>query len=234
MACVLNLKPLQEYIYTDLTDQGVVMFPPAISQLVSRSKCFQAHIFGEIMVPETRVIANRRDLITAMDDYSQKGIGRIITKRDRADCGLGINRWADCEDLFNHIAFNPDPAWPFVLQPFIPGATDIRVIWIGNHHREAYWRKNTAGFRNNLHFGGRSGAHKLTKRELTICRRAMDRGKFPYAHIDILKTGEGGLYLSEISLFGGTKGATIDSAQCARMKRIVEEEFLDSFADKKK
>ena len=229
VSCVLNLKPFEEFIFTDLVDRGVLLFPSAISQIASRSKCFQAHLLGDLMVPGTRVINGKADLIRAMDDYLQEGTGPVITKKDRADCGLGINKWRDCEDLFNNVSLSSNPPWPFVLQPFIPDATDIRVVWVGSHHREAYWRKNRAGFRNNLHFGGESGPFELSDREAEICQKAMDRAKFPFAHMDLLMTENGEVFLSEISLFGGTKGAKIDSVECSRLKKLVEEEFLDQF-----
>ena len=37
----------------------------------------------------------------------------------------------------------------------------------------------------------------------------MKRGKFPYAHIDLLTTEDGHNYLSEIALNGGMKGSRI-------------------------
>ncbi len=180
------------------------------------------------MVPDTRVLADRKDLVKTMNEYAHKGVGQIITKRDRADCGLGINVWRDCEELFNHITFSNHSPWPIVVQPFIPDAIDIRVIWIGNRHMEAYWRKNTASFRNNLHFGGKSGRYELDKKEQDLCKEVMSRGEFPYAHIDLLKTPGGEVYLSEVSLFGGTKGASINSVKCSMLKKEVEEDFLDS------
>jgi len=229
VSCVLNLKPFEEFIFTDLVDRGVILFPSAISQIASRSKCFQAHLLGDLMAPGTRVINGKTDLVRAMDEYLQKGTRPVITKRDRADCGLGINKWRDCEDLFNSVSLSSNPPWPFVLQPFIPAATDLRIVWIGSHHREAYWRKNRAGFRNNLHFGGESGPFELSDREVEICQRAMERAKFPFAHMDLLMTENGEVFLSEISLFGGTKGAKIDSVECSRLKKLIEEEFLGQF-----
>ena len=58
----------------------------------------------------------------------------------------------------------------------------------------------------------------------------MERAKFPYAHIDLLLEENGEVFLSEISLFGGTKGAKIDSRECSRLKKQVEEEFLEEVA----
>jgi len=229
VVCTLNIKPFEEYIFTELIDRGVILFPSALSQLATRSKCFQARIFVKFMIPYTKVITDKKDLVMAMDEYSKRHIKPVITKLDRANCGLGINKWTDCESLFNHVTFSTRPLWPFVLQPFIKDALDIRVICIGDKHLEAYWRKNSSGFRNNLHFGGKSGPYKLSKNEMAFCKRVMERGKFPYAHIDLIKNQEGEIYLSEISLFGGTKGAKIDSLTCSRLRRRIEEDFLKTF-----
>jgi len=228
VACILNIKPFEEYLFAELVDRGVILFPPVLSQLATRSKCFQARIFVDFMIPDTRVITGRKDLVLAMNEYSKKGIGPVITKLDRADCGLGINRWTDCEELFNHVTFSTKPLWPLVLQPFVEDALDIRVVWMGEKYSEAYWRKNSCGFRNNLHFGGKSGPYELNKKEMTFCKAVMERGKFPYAHIDLLKDPEGRIYLSEISLFGGTKGARIDSFTCSKLRKQVEEDFLNT------
>ncbi len=231
MACMLNLKPFEEYIFTDLADRGVILLPSGVAQLASRSKCFQAYLMAELMVPHTRIIRGKKDLVLAIEEYARQGIGPVITKQDRSDCGLGINRWNSCEELFNHVVFSSSPPWPFVLQPFIPDATDIRVVWIGDKYLEAYWRKNSNGFRNNLHFGGESGGYELSPFERELCIKAMERGRFPYAHIDLLKDKGGRVFLSEISLNGGTKGASIDSATCSRLKRELEEELLRPIMD---
>ncbi|NPA95503.1 MAG: hypothetical protein GXO58_08775 [Thermodesulfobacteria bacterium] len=234
VACMLNLKPFEEYVFTDLAHKGVTLVPSALAQLASRSKCFQAYLMADLMVPHTKIIRGKRDLVMAIEEYSRLGIGPVITKQDRSDCGLGINRWNSCEELFNQVVFSDSPPWPFVMQPFIPDSLDIRVVWIGNKHLEAYWRRNPFSFRNNLHFGGETGRHELDDTERQLCSRAMEQGAFPYAHIDLLKESSGKVYLSEISLNGGTKGATIDSAKCARLKRELEEEIVESLLTENK
>ncbi len=230
VACVLGMKPFEEALLLDLRERDIIIFPSAISQIASRSKCLQARLFSPFMVPNTKVVSSRAELVHVMDEYARLGVGRIITKKDRADCGLGINLWQDFEELFNHVSFSPVEPWPLVIQPFIQDATDIRIIWIGDIYREAYWRKSEHGFRNNLHFGGKSGTYHLNEDETRLCSKVMKRGSFPYAHIDLLKTVDGTTYLSEISLFGGTKGAKIDSTTCAKLKEEVNLAFLESLS----
>ncbi len=226
VACVLNLAPNEDYLLLDMVERGVIVFPPAISQLSSRSKCCQATIFAQWMPPLTSVVRKKADLARVLEVYSDKGIDEVITKLDHSDCGLGICRWRSLDDVFNQVAFSQTPPYPFVIQPFLRNCTDIRIVWIGDIYREAYWRKNPRGFRNNLHFGGMSGDYQLGGEELRICSEVMMRGKYPYAHIDLLKTAEGGVYFSEISLFGGLKGAKISPKEAAEMKKAVEDSFI--------
>lgn len=227
VAAVLRLDKGEEWIFLDLCSRGVTLFPSATSQLLSRSKAFQAQVFSPWMVPDTFVITGRRRLLAAMERYCAAGVGKVVTKSDRGDCGLGIHKWRSVEEVFNH-ASGPSLQYPFVLQPFVEDALDVRVVVIGGY-LEAYWRKNPHSFRNNLHWGGESGRYELTSRQEALCREVMERGGFPYAHIDLLVTCEGETYLSEISLRGGLRGAAITAGEYAEKIRDVEESFVARF-----
>jgi ribosomal protein S6--L-glutamate ligase len=56
----------------------------------------------------------------------------------------------------------------------------------------------------------------------------MERGKFPYAHIDLLVTADGHSYLSEIALNGGLKGARIEREDLDAMKGNILEKMATS------
>ncbi len=224
----LNLKRCEEHLLLDLVERGVTLFPPALSQQLSRSKCMQAAVYESLMVPDTKVIKSRHELISYISRTALPQDRQYITKQDRLDCGLGINMWTSLEEIFNAASFG-GLEYPFVLQPYIADATDIRVIIIGDY-MEAYWRKSHASFRNNLHFGGRSGAIELDDTQMSICRKAMKRGKFPYAHIDLLVTDDGESFLSEISLRGGIRGARISPDQYKRLVTGIQKKFADDFA----
>ena len=226
VSCVLNLAPGEDYILLDLVQRGIHLVPSAISQLASRSKCCQAALLLRWMHPLTTVIRKKADLVRAVERYGKSGVHEVITKLDRSDCGLGICIWKDVEAVFSQVVFSTNPPYPFVLQPFLADCTDIRVIWIGDEYREAYWRKNPASFRNNLHFGGESGSYELAPEEEEMCRAVMMRGDFPYAHMDLLKTGEGEVFFSEISLFGGLKGALISDRKANAMKQALQEKLV--------
>lgn len=195
----------EEYLFLDLIERGVVLYPPALSQLSSRSKAMQVRLFAPLMLPHTHAIHDLHDLLAAMADLAAPR--RVVTKLDRRNGGLGIFLWNSVEEVYTQAALGLLP-FPFVLQPFYPDSRDIRVLILGDY-LEAYWRHNNGNFRHNLHFGGQSSVCALTAAQLEICQKAMARGKFPYAHLDLLVTPSGESYLSEINLRGGIRGARI-------------------------
>ena len=228
VACPLNVSVHEEYIFTDLIQRGIRLIPSALSQLLSRSKCFQARVFKKWMVPETTVVTGRRDLVQALHHYQRLGISKVVTKLDRSDCGLGICYWQDVEQLYSHVIMNNKSVWPFVLQPFVKNAVDIRVVRLGTLYLEAYERRNSMGFRNNVHFGGEASGYQLSSQEETFCKDVMERGDFPYAHIDLLKTSDGRTFFCEISLYGGLKGAQLSQAKC----NLIKKQIVDSLIQK--
>jgi len=221
----LNLKKTEEFTFIDLLERNIKIFPSALSQTLTRSKCFQATVFCRWMVPNTFIIRDKNDMPGLITYYSSRGISKIITKLDRKDCGMGINLWSSPEELNNNVIFG-NPVFPFVVQPFVPDSIDVRVI-ILDDYMESYWRKNQDNFRHNLAIGGKSGEFQLDKDQITICNEVMERGKFPYAHIDLLISGKKN-YLSEISLRGGIKGAKIKPDKYLEKIKKIEEDFKES------
>ena len=230
VACVLRDGQSLEHSMIDLLERGVVIFPSARSQMATRSKCFQVRLYGRWMVPNTKVISSKKDLVLAIKIYERAGIGPVITKLDRGDCGLGINKWSNIEELFSAINFTSSPPFPFVRQPFLDNALDIRVVWLGERYIEAYTRKNPHSFRNNMHFGGEDSPYELSHEEKALCKRFVEIGDFPFAHIDLLKVMEKKrIYISEISLFGGLKGAKISQKECNMEKERIIGDFIRQF-----
>ena len=225
----LNLKKCEETVFVDLVERGIRLMPPALSQQLSRSKCLQALIYSQYMPEGTTVVRCRHDLVKTIEHYGRLDARTVITKQDRLDCGLGVNLWNGIEEVFNACSFgNLD--FPFVIQPFIKGARDIRVILLGNYYMEAYWRENPWSFRNNLHFGGKSGPLTLSAEQEEMCRKIAERGKFPYAHIDLLLAPDGCCFMSEISLRGGIRGAAISPAAYREIIQRIHEDFLNTNA----
>ncbi|MGB9712026.1 MAG: ATP-grasp domain-containing protein [Dissulfurimicrobium sp.] len=221
---LLNIKPTEEVLFLDLVERGVILFPSALAQQLSRSKCLQAMIFKEWMVPHTFVARDRHDLVQGITFYGKQGVKSVVTKQNRLNCGLGIHIWSSIEDVYNQACFG-SLGYPFVVQPFVESVTDVRVVIIGDYV-EAYWRRNPYTLRNNLYFGGVSGEYRLTDEELSLCRRVMDRGKFPYAHIDLM-ISPAGVFLSEINLRGGLKGAKISTKEYHERIAALEMAFVD-------
>ncbi len=220
----IRLKESEEHFLLDLRERGLILFPSALSQVVSRSKAMQAHIFKGHMLPHTVSVHNRHDFLDVLNIYSEAGIERVVSKLDRKNAGLGINLWPSIEDLYNQASLGGMP-YPFVVQPYMQVCRDIRVVVLGEYV-EAYYRDNSSNFRNNLHCGGRFQACNLSRKQWEICRDVMGRGDFPYAHIDLMVTAEGETFFTEINLRGGIRGAVITSAKYQRRVQQIHEDFI--------
>lgn len=220
----IRVKPNEEYLLLDLVERGVILFPSALSQQVCRSKTTQVLLFKEFMLPHTLAIHDQHEMLEAVNVYHQHTINKIVTKLDRKDGGLGVHLWSTVEDAYNQASLGNLP-YPFVLQPYFEKCSDIRVILLDSYE-EAYQRENPYNFRNNLHCGGISTTCTLSKEQKSICMRVMERGKFPYAHIDLMITESGRTYLTEINLRGGIKGATISPEEYREKVERIHANFL--------
>jgi glutathione synthase/RimK-type ligase-like ATP-grasp enzyme len=226
ICCRLRLKPQEEHILLDLMERGVTLIPSATSQLASRSKAFQARIFHPMMVPGTLAIYDLHSLLGVISHYQKAAIERVVLKHDRKNGGLGIHLFKDPEDIFTLAANNVIP-FPFVLQPFIADSRDVRVIILGDYI-EAYQRINPDNFRNNLHCGGIAARWELSDDQIALCQKAMVRGAFPYAHIDLMLTDTA--YLTEINLRGGIRGAVISPQEYGRKIEDLHKDLLQKIS----
>lgn len=218
-------SPLKLSLLIDLLERGICCIPSPLSQCISKSKAMQALAFRDWMMPNTKVISRRLDLIEAINIYNQLSIGPVITKENHMHCGHGVRRWENIEALYNFAGFS-ESSFPFVLQPFLDNFTDIRVI-IVEDYIEAYIRYNPDNFRKNISSGGRRLPCDLAKEKEEFCRSAMSRGKFPYAHLDLLISEKGECYLSEINLTGGIKGARISRDELDQKKQLLLERLAN-------
>jgi ribosomal protein S6--L-glutamate ligase len=208
---------LRTALWIDLTARGVRILPSVTAQMVSASKAAQAFLFKPWMVPHTRLISRRKDLLDAVGQYARHRITAAVTKQEHLHCGHGVRRWNDLETMYSCLSLSEEH-YPFVLQPFVAAVADVRVIMVGDYC-EAYARHNPDGFRMNLAAGGRCQPHALTAAQRVLCQEAMDRAQMPYAHIDLILTETGGTYLSEINLNGGTAGARTARGELDQMKQ---------------
>ena len=215
---------LRAAMLIDLESRGVRLLPSATALMVNASKAAQALFLLPLMLPRTRVISRRKELLDALAEYSRESVARAVTKSDHQHCGHGIRRWDDLEMLYNCISMEKD-AYPFVLQPFMENFTDIRVIKVGDFC-EAYSRYNPHGFRMNLAAGGQSSPFELSEGQQQLCRTAMARCRMPYAHIDLMVTAQGDCHVSEIRLNGGIHGAGI----CRKDLEAIKSEHLEKLA----
>ena len=176
------------------------------------------------MIPGTAVIYDVHGLLGAISQYRRMKIEHIILKHDRKNGGLGVHLFKDTEDIFTLAANNVLP-FPFVLQPFIANNRDVRVIILGDYI-EAYQRTNPDNFRNNLHCGGSASPWVLSEEQRALCRTAMIRGGFPYAHIDLMMTDDG-TYLTEINLRGGIRGAALTPQTYCRKVEDLHQDLIE-------
>ncbi|MFZ0611239.1 MAG: hypothetical protein WAM73_03285 [Desulfobacterales bacterium] len=209
----------------DLLERGVHCLPAPLAQALNASKAAQADILHQWMLPLTRVIRRRADLIAAIGAYNGQGVGAVVTKEDRLHCGHGVRYWENIELLYSLTALN-QAAFPFVLQPYLPVFSDVRVIIVGDFI-EAYLRCNPNNFRKNLAVGGASRPVAIDADQQLFCRSAMKRARFPYAHLDLQLLENNRCYLAELALEGGIKGARIDRRELSRMKaELLENQAL--------
>jgi len=206
----------KHFMMIDLMSRGVSCFPSPLSQVLNGSKIAQSIILRNYLNPHTTAIFRRADLMTALIEYNRLGIDSVVTKSDKQHCGHGVSKWENMETLYSFISHTKD-AYPFILQPFLEHFTDVRVIIAGDYI-EAYERKNPHNFRQNMATGGTSLPHTMDSEKEEFCRRIMERGSFPYAHIDLQILDSGDFYLSEISLNGGIKGARIHRKALDQLK----------------
>ena len=219
----LALRPGEEIKLLDLMDRGVACFPAALAQYLSRSKAAQAEVLGEFMVPGTFVAYVLADLAAQFSNFSSQGGSPVVTKRDRANLGLGVSLWPSLEVLYS-LAALPGIPYPLVVQPLVPEARDLRVVVLGDY-LEAYERLNPHSFRKNLFQGGSARPFTLTSDQSRFCRQVMARGRFPYAILDLLFAPQGQVYLSEINLKGGLTGACLSQEEFKQRVAALEEDF---------
>ncbi len=228
----LALRPAEEIKLLDLMDRGVACFPGVLAQVLSRSKAAQAEVLGEFMVPGTFVAYVLADLAAQLPDFHSRTEGQVVTKRDRANLGLGVSLWPSLEVLYSLAALSGLP-YPLVVQPLVPEARDLRVVVLGDY-LEAYERLNPHSFRKNLFQGGSASPFTLNSEQSQFCRRVMARGRFPYAILDLLFAPQGQVYLSEINLKGGLTGARLNQGEFKQRLATLEEDFRRQWESSKR
>ena len=212
---------MKSFMLIDLLERNINCLPSPLSQILNSSKAAQALILRDWMLPHTYVITKRTELIETINTYNKNSIGSVVTKEEHMHCGYGVKKWDTIETLYSFMS-QSEPSYPFVIQPFIENFTDLRVIIVGDY-TEAYTRHNPNNFRMNIAAGGKSHPHMLKKEEKDFCYDILKRSRFPFAHIDLMITQNGSNYLTEISLNGGIKGASISREELDKKKQDLLE-----------
>ena len=225
----VRLNHGEEHILLDLLGREITLVPSACSQLFSRSKVFQARILNRFMIPGTAAVYSMHDLMHIVSDYGSRKVVKVVCKLDRANAGMGILLYSSIEDIYSQAVLGT-LSFPFVVQPYLEGCLDVRVVILGEYI-EAYNRHNPHNFRHNLHCGGESSPWDLTDDQLELCREIMKRADFPYAHIDLLITSSGKSRLSEINLRGGLRGAKISQKDYLQAVETIQTDLLEQYLD---
>ncbi len=221
----IRIRPGEEYLLLDLSRRGVIAVPSLISQLCSRSKSLQARLCPWAMIPSTTVIYTIHDMLETLNSYARKKIGEVVVKLEGKNGGLGILKFGSIEDVHTQAVLGR-LSYPFVIQPFIGGCRDVRVICLDDYW-EAYERYNPDNFRNNLHCGGSPSPRELSREQRNLCTRVMEQIDFPYAHLDLMITEGGTSYLGEINLRGGLQGAAISSEDYRLRLTAIERKLCE-------
>lgn len=221
----LPLKYLKQPMLIDMLERGIRCLPSPLSQILNSSKIAQAFILHEWMLPHTQLIFRRTDLIEAINTFGRMRVGPVVTKQDGMHCGHGIRRWETIETLYSFMALD-ESSYPLVLQPYREKFTDIRVIIVGDY-LESYTRRNPHNFRVNLSSGGTAAPCPLDEKKEAFCRSIMQRGRFPFAHLDLMILENDVCYLSEIALNGGIKGARIGRQELDQKKMALLEKMAN-------
>ena len=221
---IIGAGPGKATMLIDLASRGVHCLPAPLAQMLNGSKVAQALVLKEYMLPDTAVVARRKDLFDLIAQYNRHQIAAVITKEDRLHCGRGVRRWEGIETLHSFMALNQG-FHPFVIQPFKNQLTDVRAIIVGDFV-EAYVRYNPDNFRANISAGGESRPYALVRQEEQFCRAVMERAQFPFAHIDLQIMADGRYFLSEIALNGGIRAARINREQLEDKKKAVIERLI--------
>ncbi|WP_045212080.1 ATP-grasp domain-containing protein [Desulfonatronovibrio magnus] len=223
----LILRPGEEFKALDLINRGVIVYPSLLSQFLSRSKVFQAQVLSSFMLPNTFVAYRSKDIMRKLPDYPPDL--PVVCKRDRKHLGLGLSKWSSLEHLQSLAAMEMLP-FPFVVQPFLENARDIRVLIIEDYS-EAYEKINPNSFRKNLAQGGTAIRISMPDCLQEFCHKIMLRGEFPYAIMDVLMDRNEKFYLSEISLTGGLTGSRLGQEEFVNRKKKMLDSFCLSLTD---
>lgn len=222
ICCRIRLRPGEDHLLFDLLRRGIIGVPSLISQMCSRSKCFQARLYGPLMIPGTTVIYTIHDLVDTVNSYARAGSGEVVIKLEGRNAGLGVLMYRSIEDVYSQSALGQIP-YPYVIQPLLDGCRDLRIIALADYW-EVYERINPDNFRNNMHCGGVSRPIVLTPELRAFCTNIMEQADFPYAHIDLLISGDEQVYFGEINLRGGLRGAEITPEKYQERVKKIEKE----------
>ena len=89
-------------------------------------------------------------------------------------------------------------------QQYLPNAGDVRVVWIGRQVAAAYWRRNAAGFHNNLARGGAADFNNVPVAALDLVQSTALALGVDHAGFDVIML-DGHPFLLEFNVLFGNE-----------------------------
>lgn len=197
---------------------GVAHFPRPAAHLSLDGKVGNRRLFSGLGLPQPDTVefASLQQAVEAWQGGhpAVRGLGTPLVAKGAGD-GMGRNVFlVSGPDQLAGLAGRLETACPrgpqgLVLQRYLPGASEMRVVLLGSGFR-AYWHQPALGeFRANLNQGGgwRSDgpAHEL-EAGLALARRLQDAAGIDIAGVDIIFPAGGGALLLEVNFYFGRQG----------------------------
>ena len=208
-------------IFHEIESRGTHIFPPLLSQSLSMSKVHQALHYADYMVPNTQVLFRRFHVQNVLRKYAEEDILKAVVKEDWASMGMGVHPCLSLNELARTIIHVIKP--PIVVQPMIENFREFRLVILGDIVLAKEKINSDQVFWNNRIFGGVTKLITPSEEIVEFGREMMLIGKFPWAYIDLHIT-DGGVFLSEINLYGSNSG--LKEYRLNSLKRKMIEKWL--------
>lgn len=156
----------------------------------------------EIQVPRSTLVSNpidRGELRSVWADFN----GQVVIKPNSTTRGVGIARAHDLDSFLGIVdylsaihEFRPTADKSFLVQEFIPEATDIRAMVLDGQYVGAVERRLPAEARSqdrwkhNVHLGATATATELSPKQQDLVERVAESVSIPILGVDLLVTPE--------------------------------------------
>jgi len=124
----------------------------------------------------------------------------LVVKQPRNSMGLGVALIESRAELLCWLGHNA----VLYAQQYLPNSGDVRVVWVGRQVAAAYWRRNSAGFHNNVARGGTVDFSRVPLAALELVQRTALALGVDHAGFDVMLV-EGHPFLLEFNVLFGNE-----------------------------